>query len=152
MTLADEAEIRDGATPLGSAVTEAANRAEVTALPNRCGYRVYRFEADIDGEDMVLMAPGGHLRRVQLKGRPYVEWKRYGGRDPWMLFPSAPWRPDAGRTWFLLPHDPFFAWVKARHGHTPKWGDVWHYPSVGKDLGAYLAEWAVNLPEAVAEG
>ena len=55
---------------LGSAVTEAANRAEVTALLIRCGYRVYRSEADIDGEDMVVMAPGGHLHRVQLKGRP----------------------------------------------------------------------------------
>ncbi len=151
MTSTDEPDSRVAA-PLGSAITEAANRAEVTALLIRCGYRVYRSEADIDGEDMVVMAPGGHLRRVQLKGRPYVERKRYGGRDLWMLFPSAPWRPDVTRTWFFVPHDAFFAWVKARHGHTPKWGDVWHYPSVGKDLAAYLAEWAVKPPAVAAEG
>ncbi len=143
MTPADGAEIGDGvgsATSLGSAITEAANRAEVAALLIRCGYRVYRSEADIGGEDMVVRTPGGVLRCVQLKGRPYVEWKRYGGRDLWMLFPSAPWRLDVARSWFLVPHDSFFAWVKARHGHTPKWGDLWHYPMVGKDLAAYLAE------------
>lgn len=136
----------DQNSPLGSAVIEAANRAEVTALLIRCGYRVYRSEADIDGEDMVVMAPGGHLRRVQLKGRPYVEWKRYGGRDLWMLFPSAPWRFNAARTWYLVPHDTFFAWVKARHGHTPKWLDAWSYPTTSKDLAAYLAEWTLRSP------
>jgi len=78
---ADAAEIYDDDAPLGSAVTEAANCAEVTALLIRCGYRVYRSEADIDGEDMVVRTPGGALRCVQLKGRPYVEWKRYGSRD-----------------------------------------------------------------------
>jgi len=69
-----------------------------------------------------------------------------------MLFPFAPWRSDVTRSCFLAPHDPFFAWVKARHGHTPKWGDVWYYPSVGKDLAAYLAEWAVRPPAGAAEG
>ncbi len=39
-----------------------------------------------------------------------------------MLFPFAPWRSDVTRSCFLGPHDPFFAWVKAGHGHTPKWG------------------------------
>ncbi len=69
-----------------------------------------------------------------------------------MLFPSAPWRHEAVRTWFFVPHNPLFAWVKARHSHAPKWGDVWHYPSVGKDLAAYLAEWGVKPPTSVAEG
>lgn len=134
----------DGAASFGSAITEAANRAEVTALLIRCGYRIYRSEADIDGEDLVVRTPAGELRPVQLKGRPYVEWKRYGGRGLCMLFPSTPWRPDEARTWFLVVHDPFFAWVKARHGHTPKWGDQWSYPTTGKNLAAYLAEWAVK--------
>ena len=69
-----------------------------------------------------------------------------------MLFPSAPWHPDVTRTWFLVPHDQFFAWVKARHGNTPKWSDVWHYPSIGKDLAAYLTEWAVKPGASAANG
>lgn len=41
------------------AATEAANRAEVTALLIRYGYRVYRPEADIEGEVLVLRLPLG---------------------------------------------------------------------------------------------
>jgi phosphoglycolate phosphatase-like HAD superfamily hydrolase len=43
---------------------EAANRAEATALLIRCGYRVYRPEADAYGEDLVVRDPGGHLMAV----------------------------------------------------------------------------------------
>jgi hypothetical protein len=71
---------------------EAANRAEVTALLIRSGYRVYRPEADVHGEDLVLRAPPsddlrqGDLRAVQLKGRPTVA-RKYA-RPP--LVSSAP--------------------------------------------------------------
>lgn len=126
--------------------TEAANRAEATALLIRCGYRVYRPEADIEGEDLVVRDPEGTLSGVQLKGRPLVDWRRYGGRRLLMLFPSAPYSPAVARTWFLVPHDPFFGWVKARHGHTPKWGDLWHYPSIGRDLAAFLTPYEVRPP------
>lgn len=44
-------------TRFKSAITEAANRAEATALLLRCGFRVYRPEADIEGEDMVVRTP-----------------------------------------------------------------------------------------------
>lgn len=126
--------------------TEAANRAEATALLIRCGYRVYRPEADIEGEDLVVRDPAGTLSGVQLKGRPLVDWRRYGGHQLLMLFPSAPYSPGAARSWFLVPHDPFFEWVKARHGHTPKWGEYWHYPSIGRDLAAFLAPYQVRPP------
>ncbi|MES0199757.1 hypothetical protein [Mesorhizobium sp. M0011] len=99
---------------------EAANRAEVTALLIRSGYRVYRSEADIDGEDLVVRTPGGELIAVQLKGRPLVDWKRYGDRGIWMLFPSQKYEAGKARDWYLVPHDQFFAWVKNRHGHAPK--------------------------------
>jgi hypothetical protein len=72
-----------------SAVTEAANRAEVTALLIRCGYRVYRPEADTHGEDLVVRTPEGRLLGVQMKGRATVNGKKYGGKDLLMLFPSA---------------------------------------------------------------
>ena len=68
---------------------EAANRAEVTALLIRAGYRVYRPEADCYGEDLILRALHGELRAVQLKSRPTVDWKRYGGKSLWMMFPNS---------------------------------------------------------------
>ena len=135
------------------AATEAANRAEVTALFIRYGYRVYRPEADIEGEDLVVrppkgsLMPNGQLCAVQLKGRPIVDWKRYGGRDLWMLFPSAPYDVEKARYWFTVPHDDFFAWVKKRHGSSPKWGDFWSYPSIGKDLFDYLVPWQLMAPD-----
>lgn len=86
------AEPRPTAAPsprrLTSAEIEAANRAEATALLIRAGYRVYRPEADVSGEDLIIRTPTGMLRPVQLKGRPSVEWARYGGQGLWMLFPD----------------------------------------------------------------
>src|ERR1700687_1693443 len=103
-----------------SNLTEAANRAEATAILIHAGYRVYRPEADIDGEDLVLRDQAGEVRAVQLKGRPEVDSKRYGGhtRKIWMLFPDPGMAPMSGRDWFLVPHDTFFDWVKNRHAHT----------------------------------
>jgi phosphoglycolate phosphatase-like HAD superfamily hydrolase len=45
---------------------EAANRAEATAILIRAGYRVYRPEADVSGEDLVIRTPEaeGELRPV----------------------------------------------------------------------------------------
>ena len=68
---------------LTSREIEAANRAEATAILIRAGFRVYRPEADVQGEDLVVREPGGKLSAVQLKGRPTVEWERYGGRQIW---------------------------------------------------------------------
>ena len=67
---------------------EAANRAEATAILIRAGYRVYRPEADVSGEDLVVRTPDGELRLVQMKSRPTVELRRYGGKNIWMLFPQ----------------------------------------------------------------
>ncbi len=46
---------------LSSAEIEAANRAEATALLIRAGYSVYRPEADVRGEDLILRTPAGLL-------------------------------------------------------------------------------------------
>jgi len=79
--------------PTSTNLIEAANCAEVTAILIRAGYRVYRPEADVSGEDLVIRIPEGELRSVQMKGRPLVHWKLYGGKrhggnDMWMLFPA----------------------------------------------------------------
>lgn len=128
------------------AATEAANRAEATALLIRYGYRVYRPEADIEGEDLVLRLPTGMLLGAQLKPRPLVDWRRYGGRALWMLFPDRSFTPDVRRSWFLIPHDMFFDWVRARHGHAPAWADHWGYPQMGKDLRAFLSDYELRPP------
>lgn len=122
---------------LSSNVIEAANRAEATALLIRAGYRVYRPEADVDGEDLVLRGPNGELRSVQLKGGPYVERRRYGGRSIWMLFPD-PRGVIPGRDWFLIPHDTLYERAEEKHGHTAKWSQAWRYPMISADLRTYL--------------
>src|SRR5271169_1135048 len=97
---------------------EAANRAEATAVLIRAGYRVYRPEADVSGEDLVVRTPRGKLRPVQVKSRPTVDRRRYGGSQLWMLFPDlADGKP--GRAWYFIRHDKLFDWVKNRHGAAP---------------------------------
>jgi hypothetical protein len=98
---------------LTSNKVEAANRAEATVLLIREGYRVYRPEADCCGEDLVVRRPTGELLAVQLKSRPTVDWKRYGGGAIWMLFPDPKGR--AGRAWFLVPHNELYDWFQNRN-------------------------------------
>jgi hypothetical protein len=120
---------------------EAANRAEAIALLIRAGYRVYRPEADCYGEDLVLRAPDQELRAVQLKGRPTVDWNRYGKeKSIWMLFPDPKSSAATQRRWFLVPHNEFYKWLKARHGHAPKWDGKWHEKKISKELGEFLEE------------
>lgn len=116
--------------------TEAANRAEATALLIRVGYRVYRPEADCYGEDLILRTPEGELLAAQLKASPDVNWKKYGGRSLWMLFPDP--KSTSPRKWFLVPHDKFYRWAKDKHGHAPRWAEAWHWPYVPKELGQFL--------------
>lgn len=130
----------------GQAVTEAANRAEATALLIRSGYRVYRPEADIEGEDLVLRRPGGELCAVQLKSRAYVDAKRYGARNLWMLFPDQKFSIGVQRPWFLIPHDVLFGFVKVQRG--PAWGAFWHYPSLPSTLRTSIAPYQVAPPSA----
>ena len=111
--------------PTSTNLIEAANCAEVTAILIRAGYRVYRPEADVSGEDLVIRIPEGELRSVQMKGRPLVHWKLYGGKraggnNMWMLFPD-PAGAIPGRPWFFIEHDELFNWYRKRHGTAPGW-------------------------------
>lgn len=128
---------------------EAANRAEVTAILIRAGYRVYRPEADVSGEDLVIRIPEGELRLVQMKGRPTVDWRRYGGRNIWMLFPD-PLGNQPRRAWYFIKHDELYAWVKSRHGAAPGWSDAWSYPRMSVDLRNWLEPFMLQ-PEATPE-
>lgn len=111
---------------LPSPLIEAANRAEATARLIRAGYRVYRPEADVEGEDLVLRRADGELIAVQLKSRLTVDWNRYGERGTWMLFPDAPWNHTARREWFLVPHDQLYAFLADQHKHTQSFAEkIW---------------------------
>jgi hypothetical protein len=127
---------------LTSNEVEAANRAEATALLIREGYRVYRPEADCYGEDLVLRTPAGELLAVQLKSRPTVDGKRYGGGPIWMLFPDP--KGKAGRAWFLVPHKELYGWFETRHGRANKWDGTWSDPHVSRDLRSFLARYLLN--------
>ncbi len=76
---------------------------------------------------------------VQLKGRPAVDWSRYGGKSIWMLFPEPGY--VLGRPWFLIEHDILFSWMEQRHGMASKWKAGWSYPSLTKDLRQFLADY-----------
>jgi hypothetical protein len=136
-----EAEADQPGRRLREAIVDAANRAEATAFLIRSGYKVYCPEADCDGEDLVVQHPSGELRAVRIKARPIVDWKRYGARRLWMLFPSAPYDHTALRGWFLILHDHFYNWVERRHLSAPKWASHWSYPIISEDLRAFLGEW-----------
>ncbi len=124
---------------------EAANRAEVTALLIRNGYRVYRPEADCYGEDLVLRNNEGNLTIVQLKARPTVDWKRYGKRSIWMLFPDPQARSLKSRDWFLVPHDDLYKWLCTAHAHTGsiKKG-LWSEKRISGNLGIFLKGYSLS--------
>jgi hypothetical protein len=133
------ATVQSSRARLTSNEIEAANRAEATALLIRAGFRVYRPEADCYGEDMVIRLPEGELASVQLKSRPTVHLKKYGGdRRICMLFPDPD--PPAGirRQWYLIGHAMLYDWVKAKHGHTAGWSDEWSYPTISRELRVFL--------------
>ena len=131
---------------LSSNELEAANRAEATALLIRAGYRVYRPEADVMGEDLILRNPIGCLLATQLKGRLSVDLLRYGGpeRDIWMLFPDKPFVSDIRRSWFLVQHDRLFEWLKQRHGHSAKWNDAWSKRDLSDAQRKFLADCEIH--------
>lgn len=124
-----------------NSVTEAANRAEATALLIRCGYRVYRPEADIEGEDLMVRRDRDRaFLAVQLKARLYVDESRYGQLGLWLLFPSSLYREDIPRHWYLVPHDDLYERVKTAHGASAKWANAWSSAKPSASIQPFLAE------------
>jgi hypothetical protein len=124
---------------------EAANRAEVTALLIRCGYRVYRPEADVGGEDLIVRTPKGKLWPTQRKGRAIVDRARYGGKSLHMLFPDSKFDPAKPRQWFLAPHDELYDWVK-KDSPSGLPAERRSYPQFTAKLRKFLEKWMVEPP------
>ena len=136
--------------PLNSNLIEAANRAEATALLIRCGFRVYRPEADVSGEDLILRTPTKDLIVVQLKSRPTVNHVRYGASDIWMLFPD-PLGQKPGREWFLIRHEILAKWWEQKHGSTKSWETGWTTPNISADLREFLLSQKAALQPKTGE-
>jgi hypothetical protein len=131
---------------------EAANRAEVTAILIRSGNQVYRPEADVSGEDLVIRRLGADaLLLVQMKSRPMVHWSLYGGRNIWMLFPD-PVGVIPGRPWFFIKHDELFNWFKDQHATSPGWAQrsqanlaEWSEKRISNALGKFLKQFKLPI-------
>ncbi|MCX7383114.1 MAG: hypothetical protein NT133_17265 [Alphaproteobacteria bacterium] len=122
---------------------EAANRAEVTAILIRSGYRVLSPEADIDGGDMFLMRTSDRVMLVaQLKGRPACHDK-YRGKDIHMLFP-APATAPLRRDWYLMPHDPLFDFAKGVYKPDKEFKER-HWPKMTSELQGCLDKHAIRF-------
>ena len=130
---------------LSSNLVEAANRAEATALLIRTGYKVYRPEADTNGEDLIVRTPEGVLKAVQLKSRVYVDRTRYFGNDLNLLLPSGPYVRGSDRNWYLVPHDELYAYVEQRHSRAPTWAGVWSYSYLPAHLKNFLSGYTVPI-------
>ncbi len=134
-------------------ITEAINLAEVTALLLGRGFMLYRPEADVGGIDFLLRTPQDVFLKCQLKGRAYIEKKKYGERDIWMVFPGKgiPFE----REWFLVPHDTLYTMLKNKHGSAPQWvhpthGEYWHTP-VSDQLADELSPYAIKSPKCISD-
>ena len=129
-----------------SALIEAENRAEATAILIRQGYRVYRPEADYEGEDLLVRKPNGECVAVPLKSRLRVDKKRYGRVEIWMLFPSRPFVTDKPRDWYLIPHRTLFAEMRKHHGQTAGWqkNENWGVKIVPRAMATFLTEWRIG--------
>lgn len=80
-----------------SQIREVINRNALVSLALEAGYNAYLPVYD-GGVDFILYREeDGDLRKVQLKGRWYID-RKYVGRDIWIAF------HDAG-AWYLAPHD-----------------------------------------------
>ena len=134
---------KDHSLKLAGNEIEAANRAEVTVLLIRAGYRLYRPEADTEGEDLVVRTARGKLLAVQLKSRMTVNQEKYGSKSLWMLFPEGPFKNDVRRKWFLVPHDKLYEVLKRKHGKAPAFVSGWSAANVPKDVGKALAKFKI---------
>lgn len=131
-----------------SQIIEASNRAEVSALLLGRGFMLYRPEADAEGIDFLVRTPEGKFLKCQLKGRAYIEKKKYGDRDICMVFPGKGGAFE--REWYLVPHDTLYLILKGKHGSAPQWlhpiyGEYWHTP-VSAELANQLTQYAIKSP------
>ncbi len=117
-----------------SQIREVINRNALVTLALDLGYNAFLPVYD-GGMDFILYREeDGDVRKVQLKGRWYID-RKYEGRDIWIAF------PDRDR-WYLVPHDEMIV-IGERFGFTSSksWieGGAYSCPSLSKEMVTSLA-------------
>lgn len=123
-----------------SQITEVINRQRLTAIALERGYNAFNPVFD-GGIDFILYREDGaggpaDLRKVQLKGRWYID-KKYLGRDIWIAFPE-------GDEWYLAPHDELVRiGDQAGFTETKSWAEGGAYSRKGlsHSLAATMERW-----------
>lgn len=119
-----------------SQVREVINRNALVTLALEHGFNAFLPVYD-GGVDFILYRESdGMVRKVQLKGRWYID-RKYEGRDIWIAF-------HVNGDWYLAPHDELMV-MGERHGFTAtsSWieGGAYSCPKPSKsmtlELGAY---------------
>lgn len=112
-----------------SQVLEVINRNALVSLALEKGYNAFLPVFD-GGVDFILYREAdGHVLKVQLKGRWYID-KKYVGRDIWIAF------SDAGK-WYIAPHDSMIAQGEAAgFTATRSWteGGAYSCPGLSKQM------------------
>ena len=128
-----------------SQIREVINRNALVSLALEAGYNAYLPVYD-GGVDFILYREAdGDLRKVQLKGRWYIDQK-YVGRDIWIAF------HDAG-AWYLAPHDELVTLGdQAGFTATRSWlqGRAYSCPKLSRTMIDLLANYRMFEPPAVA--
>ncbi len=131
-----------------SQVREVINRNALVTLALEHGFNAFLPVYD-GGVDFILYRePDGVIRKVQLKGRWYID-RKYVGRDIWIAF-------HVDGAWFLAPHDELVDMgERAGFTATASWleGGAYSCPRPSKAMAAKLAAYRfgdveVTTPEA----
>jgi hypothetical protein len=129
-----------------SQIREVINRNALVTVALAQGYNAFLPVYD-NGVDFILYREeDGDVRKVQLKGRWYID-RKYSGRDIWIAF------HEQGR-WYLAPHDKLVRMgEEAGFTATKSWieGGAYSCRSLSRDLRAKLEPYAFQPLEAVAQ-
>jgi hypothetical protein len=129
-----------------SQIREVINRNALVTLALDLGYNAFLPVYD-GGIDFVLYREeDGDVRKVQLKGRWYID-RKYVGRDIWIAF------HDDGR-WYLAPHDELIRLGEdAGFTSTRSWieGGAYSCSKLSREMRASLSAYAFKPLEDVAE-
>lgn len=130
-----------------SQVLEVINRNALVTLALEHGYNAYLPVYDGGVDFIIYRESDADLRKIQLKGRWYID-RKYVGRDIWIAFPE-------GGHWYIAPHDQLIT-MGEQFGFTAtkSWleGGAYSCPRPSKALLDALAPYRTFVPTEVADG
>jgi hypothetical protein len=129
-----------------SQIREVINRNALVTVALDQGYNAFLPVYD-GGVDFILYREeDGDVRKVQLKGRWYID-RKYIGRDIWIAFPSR-------ERWYVAPHDELVRMgEQAGFTSSKSWieGGAYSCPTLSRDFKARLEPYAFQPLEVIAK-